>query len=237
MKQAISFLFVGFISLSCIAHNITGEAIDFVNKNYNNSSKSEIVSSKNQIQLSLFSDSLNKYVGGYLFSEGTIKVYVKENKLMAIIPDQPAYELVYVKENEFNVKGAPGYIVLFEIDKKGEISGFTLVQPDGKSKAKKISGEATNISSTPIQLTKEQLEKYTGEYLLSGNELEIYLTENKLMAKIPGQQDYELVPVSQSNFNVKGVSGFSVQFVKDEKGNTTECVISQPGGTVIAKRR
>ena len=237
MKKVISILFVGFISLHSIAYNKQGKTIDFVNgKNYNNC-KTETVKSKYQIQLSLLSDSLTKYIGSYFLSEETIKIYVKESKLMAVIPGQPEYELVCVKENEFNVKDAPGFIAHFEADKKGAITGFTLVQPDGKSKAKKISSEGNNIPSTPIELTKEQLEKFAGEYLLPANTLKIYLSENMLMAKIPGQQDYELVPGGPSNFNVKGVSGFSVQFVKDEKGNTTECVINQPGGTVIAKRK
>jgi len=122
MKKVISILFVGFISLHSIAHNKQGETIDFVNGNHCNICKRETIERKYQIQLSLLSDSLTKYIGSYFLSEETIKIYVKESKLMAAIPGQPEYELVYVKENEFNVKGAPGFIAQFEADKKGEIT-------------------------------------------------------------------------------------------------------------------
>lgn len=236
MKKLISFLLVGFVSLQSIAHNKLGVAMEYEYENYYNHRNDEIPNIKYQIQHNNLSDSLNKYVGGYLLSGQTIKVYLKENKLMALIPDQPEYELEFVKEYEFQVKGAPGFTVRFETDKKGNITGFTLVQPDGKVKAKKVSGEVNNIPAIPVQFTKEQLEKYAGDYLLSGNTLKIYLSENMLMAKISSQPDYELVPVSESNFNVKGVSGFSVLFKKDNKGNVTECIISQPGGNVTAKR-
>lgn len=236
MKPFFSVLFVGFISLQAIANNQQSDALNTVIENFDYDRKSKIVSIKNQIQQNHLSDSLIKYVGGYLLSGEKMKVYIKENVLVAFIPGQPEYELVFVKENEFNVKGVDGFTVRFETDKKGTITGFILIQPDGKVKAKKISDEVNDISKTPVQLTKEQLEKFAGDYLLSGNPLKIYLKENILMAKISSQQDYELEPVSESNFNVKGVSGFSVLFQKDTKGNVTDCIISQPGGTVIAKK-
>lgn len=227
MKQLIFLLFAGFISLQSTAHPTICESTGDTGC---------IVNSKYQIRYISLSDSLQKYVGQYLLSGETITLYLKENILRALLPNQPEYELAFVKENEFTVKGAPGFIVRFETDTHKDITGFTLIQPDGKVKANKVSGVVNTATATPVQLTKEQLDKYSGDYLLPGNTLQVKLNDTILVAKIPGQQDYELVPVSESNFTVKGVSGFSLQFQKDNKGNVSECIISQPGGNVIAIR-
>ncbi|UCC47809.1 MAG: hypothetical protein JSV41_10020 [Gemmatimonadota bacterium] len=42
---------------------------------------------------------------------------------------------------------------------------------------------------------------------------------------------------SPASFDLKGLSGFSVQFTRDEVGVVTELVLYQPNGTFVAKRR
>ncbi|MBL7710753.1 MAG: hypothetical protein JNJ86_16905 [Chitinophagaceae bacterium] len=227
MKQHIFFLFAGFLSLKSSAH---------LNNCDSTGNTGYMLSCTSQIQPILPSDSLQKYVGQYLLSGETITVYLKENILRAVLPNQPEFELAFVKEYEFTVKGAPGFIVRFETDTHKDITGFTLIQPDGMVKANKVSGVVNIASATPVQLTKEQLDKNTGDYLLPGNTLQVKRNDTILVAKIPGQQDYELVPVSESHFTVKGLSGFSLQFQKDNKGNVIKCIISQPGGNVISIR-
>lgn len=236
MKQLIPLFFVGLISQHSLAQNNGSESIPYINQSYSNSGKlyTELINPQNpDYQLS---DSLNKYIGNYLLSGQTVKVKVKDNILIASIPGQPEYELVFTRDHMFEVKGAPGFTVSFEKNKSGDIIGFTLNQPDGKIKAKKVSEEILNNTETPVKLSLEQIEKFTGNYMLSGNIIKVYIKENTLMVKISGQQDFELVANSESNFSVKGVAGFSLQFQKDNKGNDTECIIHQPGGTVIAKK-
>ena len=81
---------------------------------------------------------LQKYVGNYDLNGATVKVYIKGDKtLMVFLPDQPDYELVPNKKDEFDIKVAKGYSVKFEVNEKNEVLTLTFVQPNGNFKAKK----------------------------------------------------------------------------------------------------
>jgi len=76
------------------------------------------------------------------------------------------------------------------------------------------------------------LEPLTGEYQVGANVIKITLQgDNKLVASIQNQPPYELVPVKGTTFDLKGITGFSIEF----KGN--EIVLYQPNGTFTGKRR
>ena len=76
MKKFISFLLVGFISLQSLAHSKICD--DKTDKKLYKNGESDIFKCKSQIHNSQLSDSLSKYVGGYLLSGQTIKVYLKK---------------------------------------------------------------------------------------------------------------------------------------------------------------
>ena len=81
---------------------------------------------------------LQKYVGSYDLNGATVKVYMKGDKtLMVLLPDQPDYELVPNRKDEFDIKVAKGYSVKFEVNEKNEVLSLTFVQPNGNFKAKK----------------------------------------------------------------------------------------------------
>lgn len=62
----------------------------------------------------------------------------------------------------------------------------------------------------------------------------LLLTGFVLTLTVPGQP---MVPTRGTSFDLKGLSGFSVQFTRDEAGVVTELVLYQPNGTFVAKRR
>ena len=81
------------------------------------------------------------------------------------------------------------------------------------------------------------LEKFAGQYQLGPNTITFALRgEHTLTLSIPGQPTYELEPVRGTRFNLKGMSGFAVEF-KQEGGAVTEVVFLQPENTVVAKRK
>lgn len=81
---------------------------------------------------------LQRYVGNYDLNGATVKVYIKGDKtLMVFLPDQPDYELVPSKKDEFDLKVAKGYSVKFEVNEKNEVISMTFVQPNGNFKAKR----------------------------------------------------------------------------------------------------
>jgi len=84
----------------------------------------------------LSKNDLQKYVGNYDLNGGTVKVYIKGDKtLMVFLPDQPDYELVPGKKDEFDLKAMKGYSVRFEVNEKNEALSLTFVQPNGNFKA------------------------------------------------------------------------------------------------------
>jgi len=59
----------------------------------------------------------------------------------------------------------------------------------------------------------------------------------KLSLVVPGQPKYELIPRRGTSFDVKGLSGYSIEFRKDSAGKVTEAVFYEPDGAYVAKRK
>jgi len=82
------------------------------------------------------------------------------------------------------------------------------------------------------------LEKFVGEYKLEGIIITISLRgENTLFASVPGQGEIELVPYKGTEFNLKNLTGYSIEFIVDEPGVVTEAKITQPSGIFTAKKK
>lgn len=91
-----------------------------------------------EVKASHPANKLQKYVGDYSVLGTTAKIYLNEaGVLKAIIPGQPEFELEYTKEEEFSLKAQKGVKVLFNVDAKNLVTGFTLIQPNGKFNAVK----------------------------------------------------------------------------------------------------
>ncbi len=122
---------------------------------------------------------------------------------------------------------------LFTINVKGEIESLKLPL-EGSVEAIEFKKEVT-----AIDVKKEDLEKLVGEYELPGpTVVKVYIKgEKTLVVFVPGQTDYELVPVKENVFNFKALPGFSVKFEKDEKGTVTSLSFIQPNGTFKGKRK
>lgn len=87
-------------------------------------------------------------------------------------------------------------------------------------------------------ISKENLQKYTGDYLLGTITIKVSIKgEKTLTLSVPGQPEYELVPVDTDKFSIKTLNGFTVQFNPDSKGNITELLSIQPNGTFKATRK
>ncbi|MEH6705288.1 MAG: serine hydrolase, partial [Galbibacter orientalis] len=74
---------------------------------------------------------LQKYEGSYFLSGTELKVTLKNKNLTLLVPQQPEYTLVPVKENEFIIKGLSGYKAEFKDEK------LILHQPNGTFTATK----------------------------------------------------------------------------------------------------
>ncbi|MEO7922486.1 MAG: serine hydrolase [Chitinophagaceae bacterium] len=123
--------------------------------------------------------------------------------------------------------------VSFHTDAKGNISKLTIPFEEG-TKAIEFEREAK-----AMDITKEDLQKYVGEYELGPGALaKFYIKgEKTLYAFIEGQPEYELVPVKKNEFNLKALSGYSVKFETNEKGAVTAVNFIQPEGVFKANKK
>ncbi|MBK9745314.1 MAG: serine hydrolase [Chloroflexi bacterium] len=84
---------------------------------------------------------------------------------------------------------------------------------------------------------KTFLEQFVGEYEVMGMTISVSLRgEDILLASVPGQGDVVLEPYQGTTFNLKGLPGFSLEFVIAD-GVVTDVKISQPNGTFSGKKR
>lgn len=98
----------------------------------------------------------------------------------------------------------------------------------------------------PIEFTRKEkevaisvgdLQKYAGEYELSGATAKVYIKSNTLWLFVPGQPDYELTSVGNDKFTIKILNGYSLQFQKDEKEHVVAVSFIQPNGIFKANKK
>jgi CubicO group peptidase (beta-lactamase class C family) len=120
----------------------------------------------------------------------------------------------------------------FITNDRGDISSFeTKLEPAVKD-------IVFSRQVVPINVQKSDLEKHVGEYVLGNMTAKIYLrSDNVLMLYVPGQPDYELVPVKKNEFDLKALKGFSVRFEVNDKNEVTAVNFVQPNGTFKATRK
>lgn len=93
------------------------------------------------------------------------------------------------------------------------------------------------FTRTPEQtdVDPQILASYVGTYTLSGAELKVYMKEENLRLLVPGQPEYTLIPVTENEFLIKGLSGFKANFVP--RDNSVDLMLLQPNGTFTATKK
>ena len=85
--------------------------------------------------------------------------------------------------------------------------------------------------------SKKFLQKFVCKYQFSTSIATVTLKiDNILILAIPNQPVYELVPYEGTEFNLKGLKGYSVEFIVDKSGKVIEAKSHQPNGTFTAKK-
>lgn len=100
--------------------------------------KDPVIFSRTAKPIPLGKETLQKYIGVYLFGGMEATVHLKgDDQLMLDVPGQTDYTLVPVEKDKFNLKDVKGFTIEFNINEKGEVTGLTSVQPNGRFKADK----------------------------------------------------------------------------------------------------
>ena len=120
----------------------------------------------------------------------------------------------------------------FETNNNGEISRVN-VQIEAT-----IDPIAFKHTPNNIEVDKETLERYAGEYELSGTTIKVSVkNESKLYLYVAGQPEYELMATDKHKFSFKSLEGFKVVFVESEDGAINEMTLIQPNGTFKTTRK
>ncbi len=89
-----------------------------------------------------------------------------------------------------------------------------------------------------LDMKKDDLTKYVGEYTMAGMTAKFYLKgEKTLYLFVPGQPEYELSPIEKDKFALKIISGYYVKFGINDKGEVTDVIFQQPNGNFKAIRK
>ena len=89
-----------------------------------------------------------------------------------------------------------------------------------------------------FKLTQQELQKYAGVFDLDsiGVAITMQVKNDELWAAVPGQGDFQLVPVSPDTFSVKNMSGYEVHF-QMEGDKVLGFTSVQPNGTFRGRIR
>lgn len=213
---------LGFVMLTNVsASSLGGELMPIVWEN--------ILGNPNKVQ-TVSAEVIQKEVGKYRI-DGTaidIDVAIKDGKLFATVPGQPAYELQNVGNRKYKLGGAPdGFFITFKDD------SALLEQPQGNANLKKVLEETKVANSVSAK-------ELIGSYLAPDNTTTVEVkgeNDGKVTFNIPGQQPYSLEEKAKDEFSMSPLP--AAYFLKVKRSADTKIasiVVVQPEGEFEFKK-
>ncbi len=172
---------------------------------------------------------------------GTFDVFVRNDSLFANGIDKTIYMKHYhydvfsaymMEDGEFDTSEESEVHIQFNTGISGDIESLDIAgieSPQIELKFKKTEKEK------PVSI--EKLEEYTGLFEIMGANIKFYNKDNKLRMFVQGQPEYELISTGDDKFSVKDLSGYSVQFLRDDKKQVIAVNLIQPNGTFKATKK
>jgi CubicO group peptidase (beta-lactamase class C family) len=180
---------------------------------------------------------LDEYVGEYEHTGyGVMTVAREGNDLRASYNGLASplkhfhFEVFEAPENKLNELSKTK--VEFVTNIEGDVSALRV--------ATEPSVKPTEFGRMPDRALKDPavLKNFAGEYELGPNKIAFTLrSDNVLTLSIPGQPVRELVGLRGRKFSVKGLNGYTIDFVTDAAGKTTQAAFYQPNGNFVAVKK
>ncbi len=185
---------------------------------------------------------LKDYEGIYTHpGYGSLDVFEERDSLFSLTPNRRIwlkhlhYDVFvpYIQQdNQYDTSDAANIWFQFNTGIGGEVESMNAVGFEAPSiklefkRSPRAKAVATSV-----------LEEYAGNYELAGTEIKFYLKGNTLYMFVEGQPEYELVPVEKDKFSLKIITGYAVQFLRNEKNELEAINLVQPNGTFKANRK
>lgn len=191
--------------------------------------------SENEVPNSTPSHELIDYTGNYTHKGyGTIHLNLVNDSLWANFTREKAYldhthfdifKPRIVKSNKKISEDGIGFNFNFKTNDLGDIEGVYLKLESTL--------EPLFFKRSPAELTvsKADLEKFAGSYVLSGAELKLSVKNENLILFVPGQPEYTLNPIKANEFIISGLSDYKVEIDGDK------LILHQPNGTFTAIKK
>ena len=183
------------------------------------------------------SHALDDYVGQYEHpGYGEVEITTTEDKLQLKFNGIKSslnhwhYDVFVVsKESEDLLFSRVGSKVTFRSNFNGDIDELVIPFELGASDVVFVKKASDKFGASSY------LQKFVGLYEIYGVTVEIAIRDQALVAIIPGQPVYELLPNVENEFSVKAKTGYTVRFVLGADHSVQEALIIQPYGAFTAK--
>jgi hypothetical protein len=216
------------------------EGIDSIRKNKQSVKESKINEDRSRKLGTSPSHPLEEYVGIYEHpGYGKLSVELVDGKLEAnyndliFVLDHWHYDVFKViQEKQDMVISFEGTKFTFCNNSNGEIGELIVpFEPTADDIVFKRKAEEKHS-------TLSYLRQFTGAYEIYGYTVEVIIRDHALVAIIPGQPNYELIPTCENEFSVKAMTGATVRFVLDDQNKVEEVLLIYPYGafTALPKR-
>jgi CubicO group peptidase (beta-lactamase class C family) len=189
---------------------------------------------KNQIEVS--SDVLDKYVGWYGLSKYVHYHVTRDgNTLFAKLTGQGALPIYPKTETEFFYRAVDAQIS-FVVGRDGKVESLVLHQNGMNQTFKSLGPDFEPPKRVEISVKPEILKLYVGTYQLTPDMIfTITVEDNKLMAQLTGQPEFQLFGESETEFFYKVVEA-RITFVKNADGDVTRLILHQHGRDMPAMK-
>lgn len=177
-------------------------------------------------------DIYNKYVGKYHFLQGTyLQIVRAENKLYAQVTGQDAFEIYPRAIDGFFAKIVDASISFVEED--GVVDMLVFKQSGMEIECYRAEAQEEKVIA---EIDAAIYEEYIGEYEMApGAIITITTADNKIFAKLTGQDNFEIFPTSETEYFYKIVDA-TITFHKDDKGVVSSLVLKQSGQEMAAQK-
>ncbi len=213
---------------------------DAANKAKEAAKKAEKSMSDNRKKGTHPSHPIGDYTGSYSNPAfGSFAINLKKDSLIATAGTKELYLRHYhydvfegfLKDEKFGLDTTDGIKMQFYMNEGGDIVGIKAQMEPSLPPLDFVKAVEAK------ELPKDSLQQYTGTYNL-GMDIKILIrNDSSLYMIVPGQPEYLLQYVGNDRFALKGLSGYHVQFVRDDKGNITAAIAQQPNGNFEAKKK
>lgn len=204
--------------------------------------KAEKASTSNQVLQTTTSHALNDYTGAYSNSAyGKFEVIQKGDSLFAKLKNEKwwlgqfHYDIFRPYETSEGIDSTEKSPIRFQFNTglNGEIESASIFNFEPTIPAPIV----FKRSNAAKEISQDDLNKYTGTYLLAGTEIKTYIKNKVLFVFVPGQPEYELVAVGNNKFDFKKIPGYAVLFEMNDKGTTSSLTFKQPNGNFKATKK